>query len=79
MRDALTRAGIAPGEVGYLNLHGTSTPANDAIEARAVAALFPETLHAGSSKGWTGHTLGAATARASIASLAGVEVPCRLR
>lgn len=69
MRDALARAGIDAGEVGYLNLHGTSTPANDAIEARAVAALFPETLHAGSSKGWTGHTLGAAGIVESVFAL----------
>ena len=60
MADALARAGLHAGDVGYLNLHGTATPANDAVEARAVAALFPDTLHAGSTKGWTGHTLGAA-------------------
>ena len=60
MRDALARAGVDAAQVGYLNLHGTSTPANDAIEARAVADLFPDTLHASSTKGWTGHTLGAA-------------------
>ncbi|WP_305806351.1 beta-ketoacyl-[acyl-carrier-protein] synthase family protein [Stenotrophomonas sp. YIM B06876] len=60
MADALHRAGIDAADVGYLNLHGTSTPANDSIEARAVDALFPDTLHASSTKGWTGHTLGAA-------------------
>ena len=60
MADALARAGIDAADVGYLNLHGTATPANDAVEARAVAALFPDTLHASSTKGWTGHTLGAA-------------------
>lgn len=60
MRTALARAGIDAQAVGYLNLHGTATPANDAIEATAVAALFPESLHASSTKGWTGHTLGAA-------------------
>ncbi len=60
MRDALARAGIDAAQVGYLNLHGTSTPANDAVEAAAVAAMFPDTLHASSTKGWTGHTLGAA-------------------
>ncbi|MGJ4731184.1 beta-ketoacyl-[acyl-carrier-protein] synthase family protein [Luteimonas sp. SDU101] len=69
MRDALARAGIEPGEVGYLNLHGTSTPANDAIEARAVAALFPGHLHASSTKGWTGHTLGAAGIVESVVAL----------
>ena len=71
MRQALDGAGVAPGEVGYLNLHGTATPANDAIEARAVAALFPASLHASSTKGWTGHTLGAAgIVEAAVALLA---------
>jgi 3-oxoacyl-[acyl-carrier-protein] synthase I len=73
MRDALARAGIAPGEVGYLNLHGTATPANDTVEARAVAELFPETLHAGSTKGWTGHTLGAAGIVESVFALLALE------
>ena len=69
MRDAMARAGIAPGDVGYLNLHGTATPANDSVEARAVAAMFPDTLHAASSKGWTGHTLGAAGIVESVFAL----------
>lgn len=73
MRDALARAGIAPAEVGYLNLHGTSTPANDAVEAAAVAALFPDTLHASSTKGWTGHTLGAAGIVESVFALIALE------
>jgi 3-oxoacyl-[acyl-carrier-protein] synthase I len=73
MRDALARAGIDAGEVGYLNLHGTATPANDAVEARAVAALFPETLHASSTKGWTGHTLGAAGILESVFALIALE------
>ena len=69
MREALDRAGVAPGDVDYLNLHGTATPANDAVEARAVAALFPASLHAGSTKGWTGHTLGAAGIVESVFAL----------
>ncbi|MBW3551672.1 MAG: beta-ketoacyl-[acyl-carrier-protein] synthase family protein [Proteobacteria bacterium] len=73
MRDALARAGIAAGEVGYLNLHGTATPANDAIEARAVARLFPAGLHASSTKGWTGHTLGAAGIVESVIALIALE------
>ena len=73
MRDALARAGIDAGDVGYLNLHGTATPANDAVEARAVAALFPDTLHASSTKGWTGHTLGAAGIVESVFSLLALE------
>ncbi len=69
MQGALDSAGIAPGKVGYLNLHGTATPANDAVEARAVAALFPASLHASSTKGWTGHTLGAAGIVESVFAL----------
>ena len=69
MSDALARAGIAADAMDYLNLHGTSTPANDRIEAAAVAALFPDTLHASSTKGWTGHTLGAAGIVESVFAL----------
>ena len=73
MRAALARAGIAADAVGYLNLHGTATPANDSIEAAAVAALFPPSLHAGSTKGWTGHTLGAAGIVESVFALLALE------
>ncbi|MEN1956134.1 beta-ketoacyl-[acyl-carrier-protein] synthase family protein [Luteimonas changyuni] len=73
MRDALARAGIDAGDVGYLNLHGTSTPANDTVEAAAVAAMFPATLHASSTKGWTGHTLGAAGIVESVFALLALE------
>jgi 3-oxoacyl-[acyl-carrier-protein] synthase-1 len=73
MGDALARAGITADAVGYLNLHGTATPANDAVEAGAVAALFPDTLHAGSTKGWTGHTLGAAGIVESIFALIALQ------
>ncbi|UTA56131.1 beta-ketoacyl-[acyl-carrier-protein] synthase family protein [Lysobacter soli] len=73
MRDALARAGIDAAEVGYLNLHGTATPANDSIEAAAVASLFPDALHASSTKGWTGHTLGAAGIVESTIALIALE------
>ena len=73
MRDALARGGVDAGQVGYLNLHGTATPANDGIEAAAVAALFPGTLHASSTKGWTGHTLGAAGIVESTIALLALE------
>ncbi|OHE83883.1 MAG: beta-ketoacyl-[acyl-carrier-protein] synthase II [Lysobacterales bacterium RIFOXYA1_FULL_69_10] len=73
MRQAIARAGIDAGEVGYLNLHGTATPANDSIEAAAVAALFPDTLHASSTKGWTGHTLGAAGIVESVIALLALD------
>ena len=73
MAEALARAGVGAAQVGYLNLHGTATPANDAVEAAAVAALFPGTLHAGSTKGWTGHTLGAAGIVESVFALLAME------
>ena len=57
---SLARAGLDAAAVDYLNLHGTATPRNDAVEAAIVAAMFPATVHADSTKGWTGHTLGAA-------------------
>lgn len=73
MADALARAGVDATQIGYLNLHGTATPANDAVEARAVAQLFPDSLHASSTKGWTGHTLGAAGIVESVFALIALE------
>ena len=73
MRDALARAGIDADEVGYLNLQGPATPANDSIEPAAVASLFPAALHASSTKGWTGHTLGAAGIVESTIALIALE------
>ncbi|GGP26742.1 beta-ketoacyl-ACP synthase [Silvimonas amylolytica] len=61
MDDALARAGIKVDEVGYVNLHGTATPQNDAMENTAVAAQFAG-VPASSTKSLTGHTLGAAGA-----------------
>ncbi|MEJ0008027.1 MAG: hypothetical protein WDM77_17085 [Steroidobacteraceae bacterium] len=60
IEQALSRAGRAPHEIQYINLHGTATPKNDAVEARLVAGMFPATTRASSTKGWTAHTLGAA-------------------
>jgi 3-oxoacyl-[acyl-carrier-protein] synthase-1 len=73
MADALARAGIEAGQLDYLNLHGTSTPANDSVEAIAVAAMFPGSLHAASTKSWTGHTLGAAGIVESVFALIALE------
>ncbi|WP_213308832.1 beta-ketoacyl-[acyl-carrier-protein] synthase family protein [Paraburkholderia sacchari] len=70
IEQALATAGIAPHEIGYINLHGTATPSNDAAESLAVRALFDGTP-CSSTKGATGHTLGAAGAlEAVIAGLA---------
>jgi 3-oxoacyl-[acyl-carrier-protein] synthase-1 len=60
MRAALATAGLQPADVDYLNLHGTATPGNDAAEDKAVAAVFGNTTPCSSTKGYTGHTLGAA-------------------
>ena len=62
MRAALGMAGLQPADVGYIALHGTSTPSNDAAENKAVLALFGEQTPCSSIKGHTGHTLGAAGA-----------------
>jgi len=60
IESALRSGGFEPAAVDYINLHGTATPKNDEVEARLVADLFPATTLASSTKGWTGHTLGAA-------------------
>ena len=71
MAQALASAGLPPSAVDYINLHGTATPANDAAEDRAVCELFGQRPRCSSTKGWTGHTLGAAgITEAVIAALA---------
>ncbi|MCO4888508.1 beta-ketoacyl-[acyl-carrier-protein] synthase family protein [Cupriavidus sp. WGtm5] len=65
MAQALAGAGIAPAQVGYVNLHGTATRSNDAAEALAMAAVLPGTP-CSSTKGATGHALGAAGALEAV-------------
>lgn len=60
LRDIFDRTGLDASQVGYINLHGTASQKNDAMEARLVARLFPEGTRVSSTKGLTGHTLGAA-------------------
>ncbi|EIC30703.1 MULTISPECIES: beta-ketoacyl-[acyl-carrier-protein] synthase family protein [Methylomicrobium] len=62
MHLALEDAGKRSEEIDYLNLHGTATVLNDSMESKAVNALFGDAVPASSSKGMTGHTLGAAAA-----------------
>jgi len=66
MEAALRSAGLQAGDIGYVNLHGTATPANDAAEGRAVADLFGGRVPCSSTKGATGHTLGAAGALEAV-------------
>lgn len=60
LRDALARAGLRAEQVDYINLHGTASLKNDEVEAALIARAFPATTRASSTKGFTGHTLGAA-------------------
>jgi 3-oxoacyl-[acyl-carrier-protein] synthase-1 len=60
MQAALARAQAKPDDIDYINLHGTATRANDLAEDRAVNAVFGDRIPCSSTKGWTGHTLGAA-------------------
>jgi 3-oxoacyl-[acyl-carrier-protein] synthase-1 len=60
MLDALKMAGLAASEIDYINLHGTATQSNDAAEAKAVRSVFGSATPCSSTKGATGHTLGAA-------------------
>ncbi|WP_456280359.1 beta-ketoacyl-ACP synthase [Cupriavidus sp. JZ107] len=62
MRQALERAGLAPAQIDYLNLHGTGTGHNDAMESRAVHAVLGADVLSSSTKPMTGHALGAAGA-----------------
>jgi 3-oxoacyl-[acyl-carrier-protein] synthase-1 len=74
MADALRRAGRLPCDIGYLNLHGTGTLANDLSEGRAVKALFgAATPPCSSTKGATGHTLGAAGALEAVFSILALQ------
>lgn len=59
---ALARAGIAATQLDYVNLHGTATIQNDAMESRVIHALCGDTVAVSSTKPYTGHTLGAAGA-----------------
>jgi len=59
---ALQRAGIAAADVDYINLHGTATPQNDAMESRVIHEIFGDEVPVSSTKPFTGHTLGAAAA-----------------
>ena len=62
MQRALASTGLQAADIDYVNLHGTATPQNDAMEARVVSDLFGATAMSSSTKPLTGHALGAAAA-----------------
>jgi 3-oxoacyl-[acyl-carrier-protein] synthase-1 len=68
MRGALAAAGLDAAQVDYVNLHGTGTQSNDETEGRAVMAVFGDRTACSSTKGWTGHTLGACGAIEAVVS-----------
>jgi 3-oxoacyl-[acyl-carrier-protein] synthase I len=68
MQAALRAAALDPGDIDYINLHGTATPSNDRSESRAVTSVFGPTTPCSSTKGATGHTLGAAGALEAVIS-----------
>jgi len=73
MESALRRAGLSSEKIDYINLHGTGTKANDQAEANAIKDLFSLSVPCSSTKGWTGHALGAAGIVEVIFSLLAIE------
>lgn len=73
LADALRRAELQPAHIDYINLHGTASQKNDEVEAKVVADTFPPSTLASSTKGWMGHTLGAAGIVEAAISLLALE------
>jgi 3-oxoacyl-[acyl-carrier-protein] synthase-1 len=73
MSEALARGHTQAHDIDYINLHGTASLKNDEIEAQAIAEMFDAHTHASSTKGWTGHTLGAAGALEAVITLLSLE------
>jgi 3-oxoacyl-[acyl-carrier-protein] synthase-1 len=66
---ALRRSGLKPDDIDYVNLHGTASKPNDLVETLALGKRFTKTTLASSTKGWTGHTLGASGALEAVITL----------
>jgi 3-oxoacyl-[acyl-carrier-protein] synthase II len=75
MQQALNQAHITADQVDYINAHGTSTAANDSAEAQAIERLFGQNSHVkvSSTKGMTGHLLGAAGAIEAVATIGAMQ------
>ncbi len=73
MRGALAQAGVEPNQVDHVNAHGTGTPHNDIAEGKAISRVFGPHVPVASTKGYTGHTLGAASATEALFSVLSLE------
>jgi 3-oxoacyl-[acyl-carrier-protein] synthase-1 len=73
MQRALASAALAPGQIDYINLHGTASRSNDASEDKAVVEVFGTDTPCSSTKGWTGHLLGAAGITEAIIAILAME------
>jgi 3-oxoacyl-[acyl-carrier-protein] synthase-1 len=73
MQAALRIGSMEPSDIDYINLHGTGTPSNDRSESQAVTSLFGPTTPCSSTKGATGHTLGAAGALEAVISALAIQ------
>jgi len=73
MQDALNMAGLKPSEIDYIHLHGTATQNNDAAEAKAIHSVFGSGTPCSSTKGATGHTLGAAGGLGAVICALGLQ------
>jgi 3-oxoacyl-[acyl-carrier-protein] synthase-1 len=73
MQAALDAASMQPGDIDYINLHGTATPTNDRSESQAITSIFGPTTPCSSTKGATGHTLGAAGALEAVISALAIQ------
>jgi 3-oxoacyl-[acyl-carrier-protein] synthase-1 len=73
MREALEQGGVEPARIDHVNAHGTATPANDVAEANAIVGLLGTSVPVSSTKGYTGHLLGAAGATEAVFAALAIE------
>ena len=73
MQNALSTAALDAADIDYINLHGTGTPTNDRSESQAITSVFGPTTPCSSTKGATGHTLGAAGALEAVISALAIK------
>ena len=73
MESALSAAGVKASDIDYVNLHGTATPSNDQSESRGLYSIFGDEIACSSTKGMTGHTLGAAGINEAIICMLSLE------